>query len=129
MHTVQQLLAVDRIRFRYLRSVSDKVRREIRERAKRLAEIRPELKPGGGSEDTQTWASVDRLAELLIPRRPAGDETSEDRLLELYLGLEPADGPVTWPTEPSTRQRSFPLFQACSQTEGWLHPVLPLRST
>ena len=98
VHTVQQLLAVDRIRFRYLRSVSDKVRREIRERAKRLAEIRPELKPGGGSEDTQVWASVDRLAEFLIPRRPAGDETAEDRLLELYLGLEPADGPVSWPS-------------------------------
>ena len=97
VHTVQQLLAVDRIRFRYLRSVSDKVRREIRERAKRLAEIRPELKPGGGSEDAQVWASVDRLAEFLIPRRPAGDETAEDRLLELYLGLEPADGPVSWP--------------------------------
>jgi tetratricopeptide (TPR) repeat protein len=97
VHTVQQLLAVDRIRFRYLRSVSDKIRREIRERAKRLAEIRPELKPGGGSEDAQAWASVDRLAELLIPRRPAGDETAEDRLLELYLGLEPADGPASWP--------------------------------
>ena len=40
---------------------------------------------------------MDRLAELLIPRRPAGDETAEDRLLELYLGLEPADGPVSWP--------------------------------
>jgi hypothetical protein len=61
VHTVQQLLAVDRIRFRYLRSVSDKVRREIRERAKRLAEIRPELLPGGGSDDAQAWASVDRL--------------------------------------------------------------------
>ena len=97
VHTVQQLLAVDRIRFRYLRSVSDKVRREIRERAKRLAEIRPELKPGGGSEDAQGWASVDRLAELLIPRRPAGDETAEDRLLELYLGLEPVKGIVSWP--------------------------------
>ena len=97
VHTVQQLLAVDRIRFRYLRSVSDKVRREIRERAKRLAEIRPELKPGGGSEDAQAWASVDRLAELLIPRRPAGDETAEDRLLELFLGLEPVDGTASWP--------------------------------
>ena len=97
VHSVQQLLAVDRIRFRYLRGVSDKVRREIRERAKRLAEIRPELKPGGGSEDAEAWASVDRLAELLIPRRPAGDETAEDRLLELYLGLEPINGTVSWP--------------------------------
>ena len=97
VHTVQQLLAVDRIRFRYLRSVSDKVRREIRERAKRLAEIRPELLPGGGSDDAQAWASVDRLFELLIPRRPAGDDTPEDRLLEVYLGLEPADRPASWP--------------------------------
>jgi hypothetical protein len=39
---------------------------------------------------------VDRLSALLIPRRPAGDETAEDRLLELYLGLESADGPVSW---------------------------------
>ena len=30
IHTVQQLLAVDRIRFRYLRNVGDKIRREIR---------------------------------------------------------------------------------------------------
>jgi hypothetical protein len=97
VHTVQQLLAVDRVRFRYLRGVSDKVRREIRERAKRLAEIRPELKPGGGSEDAQAWASVDRLAEVLIPRRPAGDETAEDRLLGLYLGLESVEGSVSWP--------------------------------
>ena len=48
VHTVQQLLAVDRIRFRYLRGVSDKVRKEIRERAKLLAQIRPDLLPGGG---------------------------------------------------------------------------------
>lgn len=88
VHTVQQLLAVDRIRFRYLRGVSDKVRKEIRERAKLIAQIRPDLLPGGGSEDSQGWASVDRLAEQLLPRRPAGDETADDKLLAEYLSLE-----------------------------------------
>jgi serine/threonine protein kinase len=118
VHTVQQLLAVDRIRFRYLRSVSDKVRREIRERAKRLAEIRPELKPGGGSDEASVWASVDRLAELLIPRRPAGDETTEDRLLELYLGLEPADGSTTWPAPGEVARESGVARSAVAEVLG-----------
>lgn len=118
VHTVQQLLAVDRIRFRYLRSVSDKVRREIRERAKRLAEIRPELKPGGGSEDAQAWASVDRLTELLIPRRPAGDETTEDRLLELYLGLEPADSETTWSTAGEVARQAGVARSAVAEVLG-----------
>ena len=40
-------------------------------------------------------ASLDRLGELLLPRRPAGDETSEDRALANYLGIE---GASAWPT-------------------------------
>jgi serine/threonine protein kinase len=97
VHTVQQLLAVDRIRFRYLRGVSDKVRKEIRERAKLIAQIRPDLLPGGGSEEAQAWASVDRLAEQLLPRRPAADETADDKLLAEYLGLEGTEGAPAWP--------------------------------
>jgi serine/threonine protein kinase len=97
VHTVQQLLAVDRIRFRYLRGVSDKVRKEIQERAKRLAQLRSDLVPGSETDDSRSWASMDRLAELLLPRRPAGDERPEDRLLAEYLGLEPADNPIPWP--------------------------------
>ncbi len=94
--TVHQLLDVPRIQFRYLKGVGDKVRREIRERAKRLALARPELRPGGTVEDDGNRASIDRLAEQLIPHRPAGDETPEDLILAHYLGFEPDDAPP-WP--------------------------------
>jgi hypothetical protein len=96
VYTVQQLLAVDRIRFRYLRGVGDRIRKEIRERAKRLAQLRPDLVPGSTAEDRQGWASIDRLVEQLLPRRPAGVEPTEDRVLAEYLGLEPFDTPVAW---------------------------------
>ena len=41
-------------------------------------------------------ASVDRLAEQLLPRRPAGDERPEDRILAYYLGID--DDAPPWPT-------------------------------
>jgi serine/threonine protein kinase len=63
IYTVAQLLGVPRQQFRYLSRVGDKVRREIRERAKRLAQLRPDLIPGGIVEDDPARASVDRLAE------------------------------------------------------------------
>jgi hypothetical protein len=96
VYTVQQLLAVDRIRFRYLRGVGDRIRKEIRERAKLLAQLRSDLVPGSTAEDRQGWASIDRLVEQLLPRRPAGVEPTEDRILAEYLGLEPFDTPVAW---------------------------------
>src|ERR1700730_10009589 len=95
IHTVQQLLAVDRIRFRYLRNVGDKIRKEIRLRAKHLAEYRPDLEADGEDTPVPGRESLDRLGELLLPRRPAGDETSEDRALANYLGIE---GASAWPT-------------------------------
>lgn len=96
IHTVYQLLGVPRLQFRYLTGVGDKIRREIRERAKRLSQLRRDLVPGGITEDDGTRASVDRLAEQLIARRPAGDEKPEDRILARFLGIEPEDAP-TWP--------------------------------
>jgi serine/threonine protein kinase len=96
IHTVQELLGVSRLKFRYLTGVGDKVRREIRERAKRLALARPDLIPGG-TDDDGGRASIDRLAEQLIARRPAGDEKPEDVVLERYLGIEPGNAPA-WPT-------------------------------
>jgi len=96
IHTVHQLLHVPRVEYRYLTGVGDKVRREIRERAKRLAQLRPDLVPGASTEDDGTRASVDRLAEQLIPRRPAGEQTPEDDILALYLGMEPANASA-WP--------------------------------
>ena len=98
IHTVQQLLDVPRLKFRYLTGVGDRIRKEIRERAKRLAQLRPDLIPGGATNDGQGWASLDRLGEQLLPRRPAGDERPEDRILAAYLGLEPADAPSPWPS-------------------------------
>lgn len=96
IHTVHQLLAVPRQQFRYLTGVGDRIRREIRERAKRLAQLRGDLIPGGITADDGGRASVDRLAEQLLPRRPAGDERPEDRILAYYLGID-ADAPA-WPS-------------------------------
>ncbi len=42
VHNVRDLLGVDRLRFRYLKSVGDKVRKEIRLKAKRLAQLETE---------------------------------------------------------------------------------------
>ena len=84
------------MKFRCLTGVGDKIRREIRERAKRLSQLRPDLVPGGITEDDGSRASVDRLADQLIARRPAGDERPEDRILAHYLGIESEDAPV-WP--------------------------------
>jgi hypothetical protein len=96
IHTVHQLMGVPRLQFRYLRGVGDRIRREIRERAKRLAQLRPDLVPGGITEDDRGRASVDRLAEQLLPRRPAGDERPEDRILAYYLGID--DDAPQWPS-------------------------------
>ena len=97
IHTVGELLNVPRQKFRYLSGVGDRVRREIRETAKRLDTVRPDLRPGGSSEEDGRPASVDRLAEQLIARRPAGDSRPEDHILALYLGIEPEDAPA-WPS-------------------------------
>jgi serine/threonine protein kinase len=96
IHTVHQLLGVPRLKFRYLTGVGDRVRREIRLGAKRLAQLRPDLVPGGVTEDDRGRASVDRLAEQLLPHRPAGDERPEDRILAYYLGID--DDAPTWPS-------------------------------
>jgi serine/threonine protein kinase len=96
IHTVHQLLGVPRLQFRYLSGVGDRIRKEIRERAKRLAQLRPDLMPGGITEEGGGRASVDRLAEQLLPRRPAGVERPEDRILAYYLGID--DDAPAWPT-------------------------------
>ena len=95
VHTAQQLLAVERRRFRYLRNVSERVRREIRLKAKRLAQLRPDLVPGGAAAGTGR-ASIDRLAEQLVPLRPAGEEPIEDRVLAAFLGIDAVNGSSSW---------------------------------
>src|SRR5271166_255630 len=95
IHTVYQLLGVPRLKFRYLTGVGDRIRREIREGANRLAQLRPDLMPGGITADDRGRASVDRLAEQLLPRRPAGDERHEDRIVAYYLGID--EDATIWP--------------------------------
>ena len=96
IHNARELLAVDRIRFRYLRGVGDKVRKEIRHTAKELARLRPDLTQGRNTvhdaeddADADGALSVNELALQLLPRRPAGDDRPDEAALAVYLGLEP----------------------------------------
>ena len=103
IHNARELLAVDRIRFRYLRGVGDKIRKEIRLTAKELARRRPDLTQGRSTahdahEDTPRAVSVNELASQLLPRRPAGDDRPEESALAHFLGLDEAVKPGTWPT-------------------------------
>lgn len=95
IHTVHRLLGVPRQQFRYLKGVGDRIRREIRERAKRLAELRPDLVPGGPTNEANGRATIDRLAEQLIARRPVGDERPEDRILARFLAID--EDAAAWP--------------------------------
>jgi len=95
VHNARELLAVDRVRFRYLRGVGDKIRKEIRLAAKELARLRPDLTQGRSTlhefdDDTSSdgAVSVNELAAQLLPRRPAGDDRPEEAALTHYLGLD-----------------------------------------
>ena len=119
IHNARELLAVDRIRFRYLRGVGDKIRKEIRLTAKELARLRPDLTQGRTSlhnpahdvdEDAGGAVSVNELAAQLLPRRPAGDDRPEEAALAHYLGLDDAVKagvmPGHWPTVGEAAQAS-----------------------
>ncbi len=103
IHNARELLAVDRIRFRYLRGVGDKIRKEIRLKAKELARLRPDLTQGRTSvhdvEDASDGAvSINELAGQLLPRRPAGDDRPEEAALAHYLGLDHSVKAGSWPS-------------------------------
>lgn len=105
VHSARELLAVDRVRFRYLRGVGDKIRKEIRLKAKELARQRPDLTQGRttlhDSDDDATAdgaISVNELAAQLLPRRPAGDDRPEEAALAYYLGIDTPTPSVIWPS-------------------------------
>ena len=103
IHNARELLAVDRIRFRYLRGVGDKIRKEIRLTAKELARLRPDLTQGRTSShdnefDAEGAVSINELAAQLLPRRPAGDDRPEEAALAHYLGLDDAVQSGAWPS-------------------------------
>ncbi len=103
IHNARELLAVDRIRFRYLRGVGDKIRKEIRLTAKELARLRPDLTQGRSTvhdadEEAGGAVSVNELAAQLLPRRPAGDDRPEEAALAHYLGLDDNVPAGSWPS-------------------------------
>ena len=103
IHNARELLAVDRIRFRYLRGVGDKIRKEIRLSAKELARLRPDLTQGrtaahDADDEADGAVSVNELAAQLLPRRPAGDDRPEEAALAHYLGLDDAVSAGAWPS-------------------------------
>lgn len=109
IHNARELLAVDRIRFRYLRGVGDKIRKEIRLTAKELARLRPDLTQGRGTvhdtdEEGRGAVSVNELAAQLLPRRPAGDDRPEEAALAHYLGLDDRVSAGTWPNPGESAQ-------------------------
>jgi len=125
IHSVRELLAVDRVRFRYLKSVGDKVRKEIRGTAKRLAQIRPDLVAGAPTVlDTDAGKSgirsLDELANHLFPKRAAADERPDDDALAIYLGLETAETG----TENERNATLWPTLGDAAQAAGISRPTL-----
>ena len=124
VHNARELLAVDRIRFRYLKGVGDKIRKEIRLTAKELARLRPDLAQGRATlhdADDEPGldgaVSVNELATLLMPRRPAGDDRPEEAALAHYLGLDPGlDDAV--PPEGAAGQAAWPTLGESAQAIG-----------
>jgi len=103
VHNARELLAVDRIRFRYLKGVGDKIRKEIRLTAKELARLRPDLTQGravahDADEAVEGAVSINELAAQLLPRRPAGDDRPDEAALAHYLGLDDTVKAGVWPS-------------------------------
>ncbi len=126
IHQVRDLLAVDRVRFRYLKSVGDKVRKEIRLTAKRLAQLRPDLAAGtptvlDAAPGRTGIRSIDELVDHLLPGRSAAEDRPEEEALAFYLGIAElgpaASAPDPWPT-------LFPTLGDAAQAAGIARPAL-----
>jgi serine/threonine protein kinase len=133
VHNARELLAVDRVRFRYLRGVGDKIRKEIRLKAKELVHLRPDLAQGlrtlhDGDDDQvdDDAVSVNELAAHLFPRRSAADDRPEDTALAHYLGLDAdADADTSAkPTNAPTFQGRWPSLGESAQLCGVERSVL-----
>ena len=125
VHSARELLAVDRVRFRYLRGVGDKIRKEIRLTAKELARQRPDLTQGRTtlheSDDDSTAdgaISVNELAAQLLPRRPAGDDRPEEAALAFYLGIDTGLDDAANPADPSKSPGPWPSLGDTSVATG-----------
>lgn len=127
IHNVRELLSVDRVRFRYLKSVGDKVRKEIRGIAKRLAQLRPDLVAAPPTVlDTEgvvtTIRSIDELSNHLLPKRAASEDRPEDDGLALYLGLETSDSAA--PGKDGASAELWPSLGDAASLSGLSRPAL-----
>jgi len=125
VHNARELLAVDRVRFRYLRGVGDKIRKEIRLAAKELARLRPDLTQGrtprhDSDDDAMADAavSVNELAAQLLPRRPAGDDRPEEAALAHYLGLDTGLDDPAKPVDPAQPSAPWPSLGETALATG-----------
>lgn len=125
VHNARELLEVDRVRFRYLKGVGDKIRKEIRLTAKELARLRPDLTRSRttlhDSDDdaaTSGAVSVNELAAQLLPRRPAGDDRPEETALAHYLGLDLGLDDNVAPTDTSSQTGQWPTLGDSAQAIG-----------
>ncbi|MCZ8257646.1 MAG: BREX system serine/threonine kinase PglW, partial [Polaromonas sp.] len=125
VHNARELLEVDRVRFRYLKGVGDKIRKEIRLTAKELARLRPDLTRSRttlhDSDDdaaTSGAVSVNELAAQLLPRRPAGDDRPEETALAHYLGLDLGLDDNVAPTDTSGQTGQWPTLGDSAQAIG-----------
>lgn len=125
VHNARELLEVDRIRFRYLKGVGDKIRKEIRLTAKELARLRPDLTRSRttlhDSDDdaaTSGIVSINELAVQLLPRRPAGDDRPEETALAHYLGLDLGLDDTVAPTDTANQVSQWPTLGDSAQAIG-----------
>jgi serine/threonine protein kinase len=125
VHNARELLAVDRVRFRYLRGVGDKIRKEIRLTAKELARLRPDLHLGHSTlhdsdDDAQSGGaiSINELAAQLLPRRPAGDDRPEEAALAHYLGLDLGTDDSAKPADASRQTHQWATLGDSAQATG-----------
>lgn len=130
VHNARELLAVDRIRLRYLKGVGDKTRKEIRLVAKELARLRPDLTQGrsvalDADEVVESAVSINELAGQLLPRRSAAEDRPDEAALAHYLGLDAAVPAGTWPSLGDAAQATGVTRSALTATllkarERWL---------
>lgn len=99
--SVGAFLETPRKYYRYMRGVGDALRKQIRNEAKRLARLRPDLVPPDSVNllpEKRGEATLEGLLETMIPVVPFDDgREEEERALGLYLGIADGSSDTLWP--------------------------------
>jgi len=129
IRTVGEFLETPRKYYRYMRGVGDALRKQIRNEAKRLARLRPDLVPPDSVNllpEKRGEATLEGLLETVIPVVPFDDgRDEEERALGLYLGVTEGSPDTLWPdlrscaTQARLRPDRMPRVVATA-VEAWL---------